>query len=142
MLPSACPAVLNNHLFLDIQYFQCIRQYGKAIGFLTVARATFLTITKSSKAHTISQAAAFEYRLANEKVTAFQKINDSVTFEKVPSAADLLGQMPSGRELLSVKRYQAPRPSFGAAAAAREGGAGGGDDGVTKITYALEGAYF
>ncbi|KAG0375495.1 hypothetical protein BGX24_009021 [Mortierella sp. AD032] len=118
------------------------QQYGKAIGFLTVARTTFLAIAKSSKAHTIAQSAAFEYRLANEKVTAFQKINDSVTFEKVPSAAELLGLMPSGRELLSVKRYQAPRPSFGTAAAAREGGADGGDDGVAKITYALEGAYF
>jgi len=50
--------------------------------------------------------------------------------------------MPSGRELLSVKRYPAPKPSFGTAAAAREGSADGGDDGVNKITYALEGAYF
>lgn len=101
-----------------------------------------MALAKSSKAHTIAQSAAFEYRLANEKVIAFQKINDSVTFEKVPSAAELLGLMPSGRELLSVKRYQAPKPSFGTAAAAREGSADGGDDGVNKITYALEGAYF
>ncbi|KAG0047344.1 hypothetical protein BGZ89_000837 [Linnemannia elongata] len=118
------------------------QQYGKAIGFLSVARATFLALAKSSKSHTIAQSAAFEYRLANEKVIAFQKINDSVTFEKVPSAAELLGLMPSGRELLSVKRYPAPKPSFGSAAAAREGSADGGDDGVNKITYALEGAYF
>ncbi|KAF9102011.1 hypothetical protein BGX29_005066, partial [Mortierella sp. GBA35] len=104
------------------------QQYGKAIGFLSVARATFLSLAKASKSHTIAQSAAFEYRLANEKVIAFQKINDSVTFEKVPSAAELLGLMPSGRELLSVKRYEAPRPSFGSAASARDGGAGGEDE--------------
>ncbi|KAF9921358.1 hypothetical protein FBU30_008633 [Linnemannia zychae] len=129
------------HVLLGMDAYEA-QQYGKAIGFLTVARATFLALAKSSKSHTIAQSAAFEYRLSNEKVIAFQKINDSVTFEKVPSAIELLGLMPSGRELLSVKRYQAPKPSFGIAATGKEGSADGGDDGVNKVTYALEGAYF
>lgn len=106
---------------------------------MSLARASFLSLAKSSKAHTIAQAASFEYRLANEKVVAFQKINDSVTFEQVPSAAELLGVMPNGRDLLSIKKYVAPRPSFGSAAIAGEGSA---DDSVNKLSYALQGAYF
>ncbi|KAI8598665.1 BRO1-like domain-containing protein [Dissophora ornata] len=118
------------------------QQYGKAIGFMTVARASFASLSKSSKAHMIAQAAAFEYRLANEKVAAFQKINDSVTFEQVPTQAQLLGVMPSGRDLLQPKKYLVPRPSFGTAADAGDGGHGGTDDSVSKLSYALQGAYF
>ncbi|KAG0222005.1 hypothetical protein B0O80DRAFT_160150 [Mortierella sp. GBAus27b] len=115
------------------------QQYGKAIGFMSLARASFLSLSKSSKAHTISQAAAFEYRLANEKVMAFQKINDSVTFEQVPNQTELLGLMPNGRDLLSIKKYVAPRPSFGSAATAGQGGV---EDSVSRLSYALQGAYF
>ncbi|KAF9988489.1 hypothetical protein BGZ65_002975, partial [Modicella reniformis] len=118
------------------------QQYGKAIGFMSLARTTFLSLSKSSKAHTIAHAASFEYRLANEKVMAFQKINDSITFEQVPGQAELLGVMPNGRDLLSIKKYVAPRPSFGSAATAGEGGYGGADDSVNKLSYALQGAYF
>ncbi|KAG0319866.1 hypothetical protein BGZ99_004869 [Dissophora globulifera] len=119
------------------------QHYGEAVGFMTIARASFMSLAKSSKAHTISQAAAFEYRLANEKVVAFQKINDSVTFEPVPTQAQLLGVMPSGRDLLQPKKYQVPRPSFGSAAhAGRTGSPGGADDSMNKLSYALQGAYF
>ncbi|KAF9113799.1 hypothetical protein BGX27_000769 [Mortierella sp. AM989] len=118
------------------------QHYGKAIGFMTIARASFAALSKSSKAHVIAHSAAFEYRLANEKVLAFQKINDSVTFEQIPSQMQLLAVMPSGRDLLSSKKYIAPRPSFGSAATAGEGGNGSTDDNVNKLTYALQGAYF
>ncbi|KAF9346139.1 hypothetical protein BGX26_002367 [Mortierella sp. AD094] len=118
------------------------QQYGKAIGFMTIARASFATLSKSSKAHAIAHAAAFEYRLSNEKVLSYQKINDSVTYEQIPSQTQLLAVMPSGRDLLSPKKYIAPRPSFGTAVATGEGGNGSMDDGVNKLTYALQGAYF
>ncbi|KAG0296005.1 hypothetical protein BGZ98_001157 [Dissophora globulifera] len=119
------------------------QHYGEAVGFMTIARASFMSLAKSNKAHSIAQAAAFEYRLANEKVVAFQKINDSVTFEPVPTQAQLLGVMPSGRDLLQPKKYQVPRPSFGSAAhAGRTGTPGGADDSMNKLSYALQGAYF
>ncbi|KAG0350039.1 hypothetical protein BGZ54_004076, partial [Gamsiella multidivaricata] len=119
--------------FLGMDAYEA-QQYGKAIGFMSVARATFLSLTKSSKAHTIAQAASFEYRLANEKVVAFQKINDSVTFEQVPTQTQLLGVMPSGRDLLSPKKYIAPRPCFGSAATATEGAHGGAGDSINKLS--------
>ncbi|KAG0052770.1 hypothetical protein BGZ83_002124 [Gryganskiella cystojenkinii] len=115
------------------------QQYGKAIGFMSAARTSFGALSKSSKSPTISHAAAFEFRLTTEKVQSYQKINDSVTFLKVPVPAELLPLMPSGRDLLNVKAYQAPKPEFGIAATAPEGGA---DDGVAKLTYAMQGAYF
>lgn len=116
------------------------RQYGKAIGFMSAARTSFGSLSKSSKAPTISHAAAFEFRLATEKVQSFQKINDSVTFHKVPSPAELLPLMPSGRDLLKVKPYLAPRPDFGSAATANEGGS---EDNANKgSSYAMQGAYF
>ncbi|KAF8959552.1 hypothetical protein BGZ46_001749 [Entomortierella lignicola] len=118
------------------------QQYGKAIGFMTVARASFATLSKSSKAHVIAHAAAFEYRLSNEKVSSFQKINDSVTFEQIPSQTQLLAVMPSGRDLLSPKKYIAPRPSFGGIATEGDGGNGSKDGDVNKLAYAMQGAYF
>ncbi|KAI1317502.1 hypothetical protein EDD11_008309 [Mortierella claussenii] len=127
--------------FLGMDAYEA-QQYGKAIGFLSVARASLGALSKSSKSQSIAQAAAFEYRLSNEKVIAYQKINDSVTFEQIPSQAQLLGVMPSGRDLLSPKKYVPPRPSFGTAATAGEGGPGVVDEGVHKLTYALQGAYF
>ncbi|KAF8988029.1 hypothetical protein CPC16_008396 [Podila verticillata] len=117
------------------------QQYGKAIGLMTSAKTSFSALVKSSKAATIVSAASFEYRLANEKCQAFQKINDSVTFEKVPSTAELLTVMPSGRDLLKPKKYQVPRPCFGPLLVDGNGGTGG-DDSVNKLAYALQGAYF
>ncbi|KAG0036966.1 hypothetical protein BGZ82_003387 [Podila clonocystis] len=116
------------------------QQYGKAIGFMTSAKTSFAALVKSSKAATIVSAASFEYRLANEKCQAFQKINDSVTFEKVPSTAELLMVMPSGRDLLKPKKYQVPRPCFGPLSV--DGNGAGGDENVNKLAYALQGAYF
>ncbi|KAG0352112.1 hypothetical protein BG005_008395 [Podila minutissima] len=116
------------------------QQYGKAVGFMTSAKASFAALVKSSKAGTIVSAASFEYRLANEKCQAFQKINDSVTFEKVPSTAELLTVIPSGRDLLKPKKYQVPRPCFGPLSV--DGNGAGGDESVNKLAYALQGAYF
>ncbi|KAF9425388.1 hypothetical protein BGZ94_007571 [Podila epigama] len=117
------------------------QQYGKAIGFMTSAKNTFGMLAKSSKATTIVNAAMFEYRLANEKWQAFLKINDSVTFEKVPSTAELLAVMPSGRDLLKPKKFMVPRASFGPSSVNSQGGPGG-DENVNKVTYALQGSYF
>ncbi|KAF9579919.1 hypothetical protein BGW38_003633 [Lunasporangiospora selenospora] len=119
-------------------------QYGKAIGFMSVARASFATLTKSkSSFHTIAQVASFEYRLASERCLAFEKINDSVTFEKVPTPTELLAVMPSGRDLLAVKKYQVPRPAFGVPVSGNGSGLGAaGEDDVNQIAYALQGAYF
>ncbi|KAF9949309.1 hypothetical protein BGZ70_001831 [Mortierella alpina] len=118
------------------------KHYGKAIGFMSIARASFAALAKSSKASTIAYAAAFEFRLANEKVSAFEKINNSVTFEQIPAHAALMAVMPSGRDLLSAKKYFAPRPSFGSAATAVDASQSGAGDGVNKLAYALQGAYF
>lgn len=106
---------------------------------MSAARESFGTLSKSSKAATVSNAAAFEFRLATEKIQSFKKINDSVTFHIVPSPIELLAVMPRGRDLLKVKAYVAPRPDFGSAATASEGGA---EDGANKASYAMQGAYF
>ncbi|CAO3571370.1 unnamed protein product [Mortierella alpina] len=132
-------AVAQTFLGLDAYEAQ---HYGKAIGFMAIARASFAALAKSSKASTIAYAAAFEYRLANEKVSAFEKINNSVTFEPIPAYAALMAVMPSGRDLLSAKKYFAPRPSFGSAATAADASQSGAGDSVNKLTYALQGAYF
>ncbi|KAF9574404.1 hypothetical protein EC968_006564 [Mortierella alpina] len=127
--------------FLGLDAYEA-QQYGKAIGFMSTARASFAALAKSSKASTIAYASAFEFRLANEKVFAFEKINDSVTFEPIPAHAALMAVMPSGRDLLSVKKYFAPRPSFGTAATAVDANQSGTGDSVSKLAYALQGAYF
>ncbi|KAG9324002.1 hypothetical protein KVV02_007324 [Mortierella alpina] len=127
--------------FLGLDAYEA-QQYGKAIGFMSTARASFAALAKSSKASTIAYASAFEFRLANEKVFAFEKINNSVTFEQIPEHAALMAVMPSGRDLLSVKKYFAPRPSFGTAATAVDASLSGAGDGVSKLAYALQGAYF
>ncbi|KAF9187736.1 hypothetical protein BGZ51_001121 [Haplosporangium sp. Z 767] len=118
------------------------QHYGKAIGFMSLARTSFASLAKSSKAHTIAQAAEFECRLASEKVVAFEKINDSVTFEAIPSQSALLAVIPSGRELLQAKKYLPPKPSFGTSPATADGSQSGADDNTHKLSYALQGAYF
>ncbi|GAA5999029.1 uncharacterized protein JCM10292_003269 [Rhodotorula paludigena] len=44
--------------------------------------------------------------------SAYKKVNDTVSFEPVPSAQTLQSRLPSGRAALSLKPYTAPSPSF------------------------------
>ncbi|KAG0257531.1 hypothetical protein BG011_003917 [Mortierella polycephala] len=118
------------------------QHYGKAIGFMSLARISFASLAKSSKAHTIAQAAAFECRLATENVVAFEKINNSVTFEVIPPQSALLAVIPSGRIVLQSKKYLPPKPSFGTSPTTADGSQSGADDSVQKLSYALQGAYF
>jgi len=46
-------------------------------------------------------------------LTAYTKVNDSVTFATIPSASSLIAKVPSGISACKPKVFELPEPAFG-----------------------------
>ncbi|CAG8536088.1 9015_t:CDS:2 [Dentiscutata heterogama] len=109
------------------------RQNGKAVGFITEAREILHLLTKC-KSPMIAARAAQEYSEVNELYNSYVGINDTrrnfsnstgsfvlyiisikllVTFQVVPSKADLQALIPGGRMVLDLANFTPPAPAFG-----------------------------
>ncbi|CAG8611822.1 2285_t:CDS:2, partial [Scutellospora calospora] len=103
--------VLNGVLFHQYLVWSK-RQNGTAVGFITEAREALHQLTKC-KSPTIAAHAVQEYKEVNELYNIYVGINDTVTFQVVPSKADLQALIPGGRTSVDLIEYTPPAPVFG-----------------------------
>lgn len=114
----------------------CNRKMGQAVGFARDYKADLRSIQHASlsKAHirksAIAARAAKEEENATELLSKYTMINDTVSYEPVPSRQDLQKLIPGGRGVLELKHYSLPNPVFGPFVQQGE------------KSYLLEGRYF
>ncbi|KAG9284243.1 hypothetical protein G9A89_002053 [Geosiphon pyriformis] len=85
---------------------------GKAIGFITEAKEVFYNLSKS-KSTTIAAHASKEYAEVLALHSSYVKINNTISFDQIPSKEDLQALIPSGRFVSSLTKYTLPAPAFG-----------------------------
>jgi len=85
---------------------------GESIGCINLAMQ-LLKKLKTSKLASISSRAKVEFATVEELYRNWTKYNDSVAFESVPDLASVQDRVPSGREVLASKPFQAPKLKFG-----------------------------
>ncbi|RUS17783.1 hypothetical protein BC937DRAFT_89503 [Endogone sp. FLAS-F59071] len=126
-------ALAKKFLAMDANANQNI---GTAAGFIKEAKESLHSLVKSTLSKTSTSAiaarAAQEEAAVNEMYAMYTKVNDTVTFQAIPSKADLQTMIPGGRPLLTVKKYTLPPQAFGPVTGKPAEGA----------RYALAGAYF
>ncbi|KAJ1979090.1 hypothetical protein H4R35_001646 [Dimargaris xerosporica] len=100
-------------------YFQaCAQRYlamdahqhdldGVALGFVDLARAGMQTLRAKDRSPIVHEAALLLTELDQERAT-YDKLNRTVTFDPVPSPAELNQRIPSGRTLLEMKVFTPP----------------------------------
>ncbi|CAG8673055.1 14709_t:CDS:2 [Gigaspora margarita] len=108
------------------------QQNGKAVGFITESREVLHLLTKC-KSPMIAAHAAQEYLEVNELYNSYVGINDTVTFQVVPSKADLQALIPGGRTFWELAKYTPPSPAFGP---------GVNRTSKSESGYILEGQYY
>ncbi|KAL1932439.1 hypothetical protein VTP01DRAFT_8117 [Rhizomucor pusillus] len=130
-------AMGKKYLALDANDNQ---KLGEAVGFLQDCKADLRSIQQSSfsKPHlrksNVAQRALKEEESVTELLQKFTKMNNTVTYQSVPSRQDLHRLIPNGRGVLELKRYQLPQPKFGPSKI---------DDSHAKQgRYARSGAYY
>ncbi|CAG8832150.1 8681_t:CDS:2, partial [Racocetra persica] len=72
-----------------------------------------LHLLTKCKSPTVAAHAAQEYSEVNELYNIYVGINDTVTFQIVPSKADLQVLVPGGRTVFDSAKYIPPAPAFG-----------------------------
>jgi BRO1-like domain len=85
---------------------------GESIGCISLS-LSILRKLKGSKLDTIASRAKLELVTAEELYRNWTKYNDSVAFEPILDSATVQDRVPSGREVLGVKPFQAPKLKFG-----------------------------
>ncbi|CAG8542782.1 1181_t:CDS:2 [Paraglomus occultum] len=85
---------------------------GQAVGFITEAKDIFRQLSKS-KSSAISEQAAQEYAETSELCHTYTKNNNTYSFDRIPSKADLQTLTPGGRMALDLTKYTPPKPAFG-----------------------------
>lgn len=85
---------------------------GDSIGCILLS-LNILKKLKGSKLASISARAKNEFAVVEELYRNWSKYNDSVAFEPVLDAATVLDRVPSGREVLNMKGFVAPKLKFG-----------------------------
>ncbi|KAI9496417.1 BRO1 domain-containing protein [Zychaea mexicana] len=112
---------LKKYIFDGAQFYKAMgkKKMGEAVGFLRECKADLRSIQHSSlsKPHLRKSAVASrafkEEEAVSELLQKFTMINDTVTYQNIPSRQDLLRIIPNGRGVLQMKRYQLPSPRFG-----------------------------
>ncbi|CAO3653973.1 unnamed protein product [Mucor hiemalis] len=126
-------AMAKKYLAMDANDNQ---KMGQAVGFARDCKADLKAIQTSSlsKAHirksAIAARAAKEEENVTELLQKYTMINDTVSYELVPTRQDLQRIIPGGRGVLELKNYTLPRPVFGPSNVKNE------------KNYLLEGRYF
>ncbi|KAL7309167.1 hypothetical protein PS15m_011280 [Mucor circinelloides] len=126
-------AMAKKHLAMDSNDNQ---KMGQAVGFARDCKADLKSIQHSSlsKAHirksAIAARAAKEEETVTELLQKYTMINDTVSYELVPSRQELQKLIPGGRGVLELKSYSLPSPVFGPTIQKGE------------KSYLLEGRYF
>ncbi|KAI8646045.1 BRO1-like domain-containing protein [Parasitella parasitica] len=126
-------AMAKKYLAMDANDNQ---KMGQAVGFARDCKADLRTIQHSSlsKAHirksAIATRAAKEEETVTEQLQKYTMINDTVSYEPVPSRQELQKLIPGGRGVLEQKSYSLPLPVFGPSIQKGE------------KAYLLEGRYF
>lgn len=110
---------------------------GQAVGFARDCKADLKSIQHSSlsKAHirksAIAARAAREEETVTELHSKYTMINDTVSYETIPTRQDLQKLIPGGRGVLELKHYSLPNPVFGPSNVEK-----------AEKNYLLEGRYF
>ncbi|TFK54538.1 hypothetical protein OE88DRAFT_1624830 [Heliocybe sulcata] len=149
-------------------------QTGESVGFLSWAKHELadlkdkpLAVNAGEREKDLREWRKGRLGRETESVAAFlrgyQKMNDSVSFQDVPSQADLQARVPAGRLAVARKEWAKPMPAFGPGSledARRKAealelddeGGGGGEDGEKRAAdaasprsggaYAGSGSYF
>ncbi|GAA5798808.1 hypothetical protein HPULCUR_004214 [Helicostylum pulchrum] len=126
-------AMAKKYLAMDANENQ---KMGQAVGFARDCKADLKAIQHSSlsKAHirksAIAARAAREEETVAELLSKYTMINDTVSYEPIPTRQDLQKIIPGGRGVLELKHYSLPRPVFGPS------------NEKTEKSYLLEGRYF
>ncbi|CEP19471.1 hypothetical protein [Parasitella parasitica] len=126
-------AMAKKYLAMDANDNQ---KMGQAVGFARDCKADLRSIQHSSlsKAHirksTIAARAVKEEEAVTDLLQKYTIINDTVSYEPVPSRQELQKLIPGGRGVLELKSYSLPLPVFGPSIQKGE------------KAYLLEGRYF
>ncbi|KAG1052302.1 hypothetical protein G6F46_003853 [Rhizopus delemar] len=113
------------------------QKMGQAVGFAKECKADLRLLQHSSlskkhlKKSAIALKASREEESVNEMLSRYTMINDTVSYESVPSRQDLQQLIPGGRGLLELKHYVLPNPAFGPF-----------NERKSDKSYLLEGRYF
>ncbi|KAI8350595.1 BRO1 domain-containing protein [Choanephora cucurbitarum] len=106
---------------------------GRAVGFARDCKADLRSI-QQSKAHlrksAVAARAAKEEEAVTELLSKYTMINDTVSYEPIPSRQELQKLIPGGRGVLELKQYGLPNPVFGPYIEKEQ------------KSYSLEGRYF
>ncbi|KAI9323246.1 hypothetical protein BX666DRAFT_1848073 [Dichotomocladium elegans] len=110
---------------------------GEAVGFLRECRSDLRAIQHSSlskpqlRKSGVAARALKEEESVCELLQRYTLINDTVSYQTIPSRQDLQRIIPNGRGVLQMKKFQLPLPKFGPY---REE--------ETNASYARSGAYY
>lgn len=91
------------------------QKMGNAMAFAKAATVLLVPLSKKGLGERTSTAtrAATELTEVQRLLAVYTKVNDSVTFQPVPSAGDLQPLVPSGRSIMDINRYVLPQDAFG-----------------------------
>ncbi|KAI8879646.1 hypothetical protein K501DRAFT_256397 [Backusella circina FSU 941] len=126
-------AMAKKYLAMDANDNQ---KMGQAVGFARDCKADLKSLQQASlsKGHirksAIAARAAREQESVGDLLSKYTMINDTVSYETVPSRQDLQRVIPGGRGVLELKHYSLPTPVFGPTKQKEE------------KSYLLEGRYF
>ncbi|KAI7900737.1 BRO1 domain-containing protein [Cokeromyces recurvatus] len=127
-------ALAKKYLAMDANDNQ---KMGQAVGFARECKAELNLIHHSSlsKPHirksAIAARAAKEKEAISELVSKYTMINNTVSYEPVPTRQELQKLIPGGRGLLELKNFVLPDPIFGPSVQQK-----------SEKSYLLEGRYF
>ncbi|KAI8075326.1 BRO1 domain-containing protein [Gongronella butleri] len=131
-------AMAKKYLALDAHDNQ---KMGVAVGFLRECKADLKSVQQLSlskphqmrKSTAVAARALKEEESVNDLLQRFNLINDTVSYQSVPTRQDLQRMIPSGRSVLEMKPYIPPSPIFG-----KVSNFGGQED----ASYARSGRYW
>ncbi|KAG8977444.1 hypothetical protein FRC05_001842 [Tulasnella sp. 425] len=113
-----------SHRWFGVDAGEAPGRCGEGVAFLAWSKSELESLKENKLKLSVGKAtkeekAAKKDRLADELDSAkvflkyYQKMNDSVHFNPVPSNAEIRGKVPEGRVAIQSKAYEPPMPCFG-----------------------------
>ncbi|ORY06294.1 hypothetical protein K493DRAFT_310626 [Basidiobolus meristosporus CBS 931.73] len=121
-------AIAKRYLAMDAYENQKV---GIAVGFIKEAKESLGNLSKHAKSDAVALHAERELEEVKELYSLYKRINDTVSYEPVPSKAELTTLIPGGRSVLDAKPFSLPKHTFNAA-----------DAGESSGEYPLSRAYY
>ncbi|KAI9286800.1 BRO1-like domain-containing protein [Umbelopsis sp. AD052] len=116
-------AMAKKHLSLDANDNQ---NAGIAVGFMREAKAELHALKKVSKStlsithSTVASRATKEEEAVTDLLGTLTRLNDTVSYQTVPSRQELQKIVPNGRGILQLKQYHPPDQCFGPSSVGRQ----------------------